>query len=48
MTDDSKHPEMGGADKHANGRSASDPGLVAEPVEPQGSSPALTFVQPYG
>ena len=48
MTDDSKSPVTGGADKQVTGRGRSNPGLVAEPVEPEGSSPALSPVQPDG
>ena len=34
MTDESKHPEMGGADNHATRQRRIDPGLVAQSAEP--------------
>ena len=48
MTDDSKSPVTGGANKQVTGQGQVQPGLVAEPVEPEGSSPALSPVQPDG
>ena len=47
MSDDSKSPVTGGADKQVTGGQVH-PGLVAEPAEPEGSSPALSLVQPDG
>ena len=48
MSDDNKNPVTGGADKQVTGQGQVHPGLVAEPAEPEGSSPALSLVQPDG
>ena len=48
MTEDSKCPVTGGVNKQVTGRGRSNPGLVAEPGEPEGSSPALSPVQSDG
>ena len=47
LTDDSKSPVTGGVDKQVTAGKVH-PGLVAEPVEPEGPPPALSLVQPDG
>ena len=48
MNEDSKCPVTGGANKPTAGRGTIEPGLVAEPVEPEDSSPELSPEQSDG
>ena len=46
--DESKNPATGGNHKHDDRQRHIEPGLVAEPVEPQDPPPALFLVQSHG